>query len=275
MVQHYVKVTKETLPSLTKGLKKVANQLLVDPMIFAVHPAKRVGEIIGVSETMVIRFCNQIGYTGFSDLQKEVRHHLLTLNQQDSSDEELEHLQHDIFSNMKKDLGHIRNSIEGMDVNSLYKTVDLIVKSEKVLIVGYYHLFTFAHWLSFNLNYVLGNAILYRSENDAGLLDLLPKNSSIVIFSFFRYAIDTIRLAEEAKERGLKVITITDSWVSPVAEKADLVISLSINESKTLINKGPVTISLINAILSEIMKRVESRGKIQANQKYYIKDGES
>ena len=52
----YEKRAKEEFPNLTKGLKKVANHLLTDPMVFAIHPVKKVGEIIGVSETMVIRF---------------------------------------------------------------------------------------------------------------------------------------------------------------------------------------------------------------------------
>lgn len=270
----YLKKTKEIFPTLTKGLKKVADHLLSEPMTFAIHPAKKVGEIIGVSETMVIRFCNTLGYTGFSALQKELRQQLLYLNENPNEELISESCDANSFAkNMKNDIRNLEKNIEDLESESMETTVETILDSEKVVVAGYYHSFTFAHWFYFNLNYALGNASLYRPENDAGLLDLLPKKACIVIFSFYRYALDTIRLAEEAKIKGIKVICITDSRVSPVAEYADIIIPINIGK-KTLFNKGPVTISLINSILFEIMLRVEKRGKIKSTYKYFIKDGE-
>ncbi|MGJ9457948.1 MurR/RpiR family transcriptional regulator [Oceanobacillus sp. CF4.6] len=271
---NYMKKTREMLPTLTKGLKKVANHIISDPMIFAIHPAKKVGEIIGVSETMIIRFCNQIGYNGFSELQKEVRTHLLNLNQPSSEDAETESTENPYISSMRDDISNIKMNMEKMDVKAVDEAVEKIINAEKIIVAGYYHSFTFAHWFSYNLNYILGNATLYRPENDAGLLDLLPKKSCIVIFSFFRYALDTIRLAEEAKKKGINVIVITDSWASPITDHADTVISLTIHDTKTLLNKGPLTMSFINSMLFEIINRTEDRGKIQPTYKYFIKDGE-
>ncbi len=270
----YLKRTKEKFPTLTKGLKKVADHLLSEPMTFAIHPAKKVGEIIGVSETMVIRFCNTIGYNGFAALQKEVRQQLLYLKE--SADDELNteiYQANNFVKSMRNDAKNLEKNIDGLELDKMETTVETIINSEKIIVAGYYHSFTFAHWFYFNLNYALGNASLYRPENDAGLLDLLPSKSCIVIFSFYRYALDTIRLAEEANHKGIKVICITDSRVSPVAEYADIVIPINISQ-KTLFNKGPVTMSLINSILFEIMLRVEEHGKIKSTYKYFIKDGE-
>lgn len=275
MTPNYLKKTKENFPALTKGLKKVADYLLSDPMIFAIHPAKKVGEIIGVSETMVIRFCNTIGYDGYSFLQQEVRKHLLDLNQ-DSFDElnNEEPTSYHFAESMKNDITNLKNNIEKMELENMDAIVDTIINSDKVVIAGYYHSFTFAHWFFFNLNYTLGNASLYRPENDAGLLDLLPENSCIIVFSFYRYALDTIRLAEEAKNKGIKVITITDSRVAPVADFADIVLPVNM-VNKSLFSKGPVTLSVINSILFEIIQRVEERGKIHPTFKFFIKDGEN
>ncbi|WP_249870456.1 MurR/RpiR family transcriptional regulator [Oceanobacillus saliphilus] len=272
---NYVGKTKEMMPDLTKGMRKVATYILSDPIVFAIYPAKKVGEIIGVSETMVIRFCNTIGYKGFSELQKEVRQHLLDFNESVYSDVKSNKDMANKYENsMNDDLRNINLNMKNLDVQAIDDAIEHIISSRKVVVAGYYHSFAFAHWFSYNLNFILGNATLYRPESDAGLLDLLPEKSCIVIFSFFRYALDTIRLAEEAKKQGIKVITITDSWVSPVTEYADIVIPLSVHESKTLFNKGPVTMSLINSVLFEIINLTEERGKIQPAYKYFIKDGE-
>ncbi|WP_099159650.1 MurR/RpiR family transcriptional regulator [Virgibacillus ndiopensis] len=274
MTQDYLTKTKENFPTLTKGLKKVADHLISEPVIFAIHPAKKVGNIIGVSETMVIRFCNTIGYSGYSPLQKEVRKHLLDLNHNSSEELNMESYQDNGYAeSMIKDVTTIKNNIEKIEVENMDAVVKTIIESERIVIAGYYHSFTFAHWLYFNLNYITGNAALYRPETDAGLLDLLPEKSSIVVFSFYRYALDTLRLAEEARNKGIKVVTITDSRVAPVTEFADIVVPINM-VNKGLFDKGPVTLSVINAMLHEIIQRVEEREKIQETYKYFIKDGE-
>ncbi|GAA0419121.1 MurR/RpiR family transcriptional regulator [Virgibacillus salarius] len=271
MTASYVRKTELEFSNLTKGLKKVADALLSDPMVFAIHPAKRVGEIISVSETMVIRFCHSIGYSGYSSLQKDVRKHLLEVKQQ--SDEKLQEMSNYYVESMLKDISILQNNMEKIAIDDMEKIIEAIINSEKVVVAGYHHSFTFAHWFYFNLNYILGNADLYRPETDAGLLDLLPVKSCIIVFSFYRYAIDTIRLAEEAKEKGIKVIAITDSRVSPVVEHADITILISVSQN-TLFSKGPVTIAIVNALLFEVVERVEKRGKIKSTYKYFIKDGE-
>ncbi|WP_257348205.1 MurR/RpiR family transcriptional regulator [Pseudalkalibacillus decolorationis] len=275
MSRNFIEMTKENFPHLTKGLKKVGDYLLSDPMIFAIHPAKKVGETIGVSETMIIRFCTSIGYSGFSELQKDVRNHLLDLKQESTNEHILENepASNNYIESLKNDISNLSSASSQVDFENMDKIVESIINSEKVIVVGYYHSFTFAHWFYFNLTYTLGNASLYRPETDAGLLDLLPKNSCIIVFSFYRYALDTIRLAEEAKSKGIKVITITDSRVAPVSEFADIVLPINMAHS-SLFSKGPVTLSIINSILNEIIHRVEKRGKIHTTYKYFIKDGE-
>lgn len=275
MDPNYVQQTKKVFPDLTKGLKKVADYLLSEQMMFAIHPAKKVGNIIGVSETMVIRFCHTIGYNGYSQLQKDVRSHLLQFRQETGGEAATNGPAPKRFTKqMQDDITILRSNIDSMEEEKMEAAVKAITESDKVIIAGYYHSFAFAHWFYFNLNYVLGgNASLYRPENDAGLIHLLPEKSCIVIFSFYRYAMDTIQLAKEAKGRKITVISITDSRVAPVAEFSDIVIPVKISPH-AILNKGPITLSIINEILYEITLRVEKKGTIQSSYKYFIKDGE-
>ncbi|CEG21514.1 putative HTH-type transcriptional regulator YbbH [Planococcus massiliensis] len=271
----YVEKTKQKFPELSKGLKKVADELLSEPLSFAIHPAKKVGAIIGVSETMVIRFCHEIGYAGYSDLQKELRHIFLDLEKTGPQKKMGETAIMQSFSQqLMADVHRIQDNLEQLDEETLEKAIQKILSSEKILVAGYYHSFAFAHWLSFNLNYILGNASLYRPETDAGLLNLPADKSCLIIFSFYRYAVDTITLAKEAKEKGIPIITITDSRVSPVAEFADIVIPLKVNYQNSFVAKGPVTLSFLNALLMEIIERGESQGSLQPTYKYFIKDEE-
>ncbi|WKA58272.1 MurR/RpiR family transcriptional regulator [Planococcus shenhongbingii] len=272
MIPTYELKTKNKFPELTKGLKKVADALLNDSSIFARHSAKQIGEIIGVSETMVIRFCVSIGYQGFSELQKDVRNYLLLQTKEDSNEQNIEISQLNNFAkHIKADIDLLKNNIRTLDTEKFEDIVETIIKSERIVIAGYYQSFTFAHWLFFNLNYTLGNASLYRPETDALVFDFLPDNSCVIVFSFSRYALDTIRFAEDAKKKGVKVIAFTDSRLAPIVDHADIV-ALVEDSNQSLFDKGPVTMSLINSILREVMKRAEKKVTNSDKFKYFLKE---
>ncbi|MFC7364255.1 MULTISPECIES: MurR/RpiR family transcriptional regulator [Bhargavaea] len=272
MPPKYVSETEIAFPSLSKGLKKVAESLLHDPITFAIHPAKKIGKIIGVSETMIIRFCRSIGYEGFSQLQEEVRKEMMHFNQGPIS--ETSHYEKNPYiQNVEEDIKILRNNLQYLEPDSLSSIAELMTQSERVIVVGYYQSQAFAYWLYFNLNYITGNAYLYRPEIDARLLDITPKNSCVVVFSFYRYAMDTIRFAEEARKKGITVIVITDSRVSPAIEFADHVVLINLSDA-SLLRKGPVTLSIVNSVLTEVVKQVNQSDIPPSMFKYFIKDGE-
>jgi len=275
MSSNYEIKTKEQFPYLTKGLKKVADSLLNNPSIFAANSSRHIGELIGVSETMVIRFCKSIGYEGFNMLQKDVLNHLLVANENDneSLQEENNNL-HYFEEHIKKDITLLNSNIMTLDIEQLESIVETILKSEKIVIAGYYQSFAFAHWLFFNLNYTLGNATLYRPETDARVFDFLPKECCVIVFSFSRYALDTIRFAEDAKKKGIKVIVFTDSRLAPIVDHADIVILVEVGNN-SLFEKGPVTLSIINSILSEIMKRADKTVEETDKFKYFLNKNNS
>lgn len=276
MTSKFILNTKNNFPNLTKGLKKVGDSLLSNPSIFATHSSKQIGEIIGVSETMVIRFSKSIGYDGFYTLQKDVINYLLTESNSKIDDLYEENNGLNNFEEyMTRDVNLLNNNIKALNTEQLETIVETFLKSERIVIAGYYQSFSFAHWLFFNLNYTMGNASLYRPETDALVFEHLPKYSCVVIFSFSRYALDTIRFAEDAKKKGIKVIAFTDSRVSPIMEHADVVVLVEVG-TKPLLEKGPVTLSIINSILSEVINRWSKNTITETEKfKYFLNDDES
>lgn len=277
MTSKFILNTKKNFPNLTKGLKKVGDSLLSNPSIFATNSSKQIGEIIGVSETMVIRFCKSIGYDGFLTLQKDVLNHLLT-ESNNCNNESLKGVE-DKLSNFEeyiaRDVNLLNHNIKTINNEKLENIVETFLNSERIVIAGYYQSFSFAHWLFFNLNYTLGNASLYRPETDALVFEHLPKDSCAVIFSFSRYALDTIRFAEDAKKKGVKVIAFTDSRVAPIVEYADVVVLVEVG-TKPLLEKGPVTLSIINSILSEVINRRANSKINEVEQfKYFLPEDKS
>ncbi len=264
---NYYNRTKESYPHLTKGLKKIAEALLANPIMFATYSAKKNAETLDVSETMVVRFSKAIGYRGYRELQLDVQHSLLSLKL--DSDELFKKNENSFESIMNVDAQNILHVSSNMDWNIVEQIVETLLKAKEIKVVGYYHSFSYAHWFSFILNSLLTNTSLYRPETDSGIMNK-GNEYCVVIFSYYRYALESIRIAEEAKENGNTVIIITDSVLSPISHLGDYVLSIQIAQN-SIMEKGPVTFSLLNSILLHLAKKMEKVELVNPIKKYYIK----
>lgn len=216
---------------------------------------------------MVIRFANALGYAGYSELQGEVKNYIYNLNRlQDLQSYNEAHKQLTLYEQMmKRDQSNIGEMLSKVRQDTIEHAVNTLLKADKVVIAGFHQSFSMAHWLSFNLNYINGNSSLFRPESEIPFVHM-TENSCLVVFSFYRYSLEILRLAEEAQKRGIFVIGITDSNIAPVAEYTDLLIALELSNRSPL-DTGPVTFSLINTLLTAI-----SIKKNNTQNSFYPKD---
>ncbi|KZN99889.1 MurR/RpiR family transcriptional regulator [Pseudobacillus badius] len=262
----YYEKTKKDYENLTPGLKKVAEALLNNPILFATHPAKKIASILDVSETMVIRFSKAVGYEGYGALQSDVQRSLLTVG---PPEKEPKKDTHPFSLVMESDSKNILQIAEHLDWATIEKIVHSLAGAETIKVIGYYQSFAYAHWFAVLLNSLLDNTTLYRPETDIGLTKQGAAHC-VIIFSYYRYALGTIRLAEEARNNGNEVIIITDSLLSPLIEYADHTLVIPIAK-KSVLEKGPVTFSVLNSLLLHIAQKIGKLDFINPTSNYYIK----
>ena len=71
------------------------------------------------------------------------------------------------------------------------------------------------------------------AERAASLADL-ARDDVVVLFDFRRYELDTFEFARLARDRGGRLVLLTDPWLSPIADLADAVLPAQVD--------GPVTV---------------------------------
>ena len=59
--------------TLSKGQKKIANAVLYEYDKVAYLTAAKLGELVGVSESTVVRFADELGFEGYSQFQLAVQ----------------------------------------------------------------------------------------------------------------------------------------------------------------------------------------------------------
>ncbi|MET3696836.1 RpiR family transcriptional regulator [Bacillus oleivorans] len=256
-MQHLKMSIESNFNKLSKGVQKVASYFLKDPEVFAVYPADQIGKTIGVSETTVIRFCQTLGFKGYSGFQKKIQESVLnrrsSLSDYQSGKRAIKESSNFLQEVMFTDAQNIEKVAAQLSEQDFLQAVHSLATADQVLVAGVRSSYSLASWFSFSLELIQGKVKQYRSNHDDILLLFSEINSNkvLVAFSFHRYALETINLAKEAKKRGAYVIGITDSAVAPIREHCDLLLPVELPVPSTL-DATPAAFSLLNAIIAGV-----------------------
>lgn len=243
-------------------MKKVADLLLSNPTAIAAHSARKVGELAGVSETMVVRLAVALGYQGYSELQQEVRqavYNIYTDIHELKGEGQTEGL-HYFQQMMRADQANIERVSQSISPEDLEKAVLLLDNADQIVVAGVHFSFSMAHWFAFSLGLLKPQCRLYRPEDQIHL-NHLTGESVLIVFSFYRYALEPLWIAEEAKQKGITVIAFTDSRTAPIVPHADIVFSLEL-PIRSIIQMSPVIFSIMNSIIMELAKHNDQNVKM-------------
>ena len=251
-----LKIIQNNFNYLSKGQKKIAEFIINDYDRAAFMTAARLGEIVGISESTVVRFANTLGYAGYKDLQKSLQELIktkLTTVQRLSMVNSYSNDEGILRKVMEKDMENIEKTINEMDYENFEKSIELILNSEKLYIVGMRSSNFLAGYLGFYLSFLLKNVKVVTSGPNDLFEQLLNANDKdlIIGISYPRYSKRTLEALEYCKEKGCKIVSITDSLISPASNDADLSLIAS-SDMLSFVDSLVAPMSLINALIVTI-----------------------
>ncbi|WP_167553042.1 MurR/RpiR family transcriptional regulator [Evansella clarkii] len=256
---------RQKYESLSEGQRQVAKYLLEQPEESAFKTASQIGKEVGVSESTVIRLAHSLDYEGFTQIQQAVREQVFKTNStvykfQSSADTLVE--QTNIFSSvLLKDIEIFNKMLGSLREKDLWEVVDSIIEADQVVVAGQRISQGPAYWFSFMLNLMLGKVNMYPASKDmVENMLYLTEESVVVLISFPRYSKESIQYARLAREKGAKIIAVTDNLLSPSARIADKTLTTEINTSSGMDAIASIT-SLLNLIIAGISSKNKSEVK--------------
>ena len=72
--KNVLETIKESLPSCSKGQKKIAEYLLSSYATAAYMTAAKLSETVGVSESTIVRYATELGFDGYPELQSALKY---------------------------------------------------------------------------------------------------------------------------------------------------------------------------------------------------------
>lgn len=262
-----IKVIQQNYSKLSKGQKIIANYIINDYDKAAFMTAAKLGDTLNISESTVVRFSIKLGYEGYRDLQNQlqelIKNKLTTLQRLDLADSDYDTNEDTLIKIMEKDLDNIKKTVDEIDTKAFQNAIDLILNAENIYTMGLRSSSFLAGYLSFYLNFLFDNIKLVSSGPNDVFEQLLKLNSKdvIIIITYPRYSKRTLEVLNYVKEKGAKIIAITDSFLSPAVERADVSLIAS-SEMLSFVDSLVAPMSLINSLIVSL--GIEKRNELNS-----------
>lgn len=258
-----LKRIENSLPKMSKGHKLVATFILEHYDRAAYMTASRLGSEVGISESTVVRFANELGFDGYPDLQHSlreiVRNKLTTLQRIEITNDRIGNS--DILDKVvNSDIDKIRRTLDKINHDHFNAAVDAILRAENIYILGMRSSSTIASFMSFYFNLIFNNVRHVSGSGGSEIFENIMRITDrdvMIGISFPRYSKRCINAVQFAKNQGAHVIALTDSGISPIASLADSLL-LAESDMASFVDSLVAPLSIINAlIVAAAMKKKE------------------
>lgn len=254
---------EEKYRDLSKGQKRVAEYVLdnYDKAVFLT--AARLGEVVGVSESTVVRFATQLGYKGYPEFQKAleelVRNRLNSIQRMKVTYGRISQSQI-LETVLQSDIEKIKQTLNVIDHSAFNQAIDTILNARKIYVLGIRSCAPLAAFMSFYLNLLCDNVIAVNTNSSSEIFEQLIRigeEDVIIGISFPRYSQRTLKALEFASKRKAKIITLTDSVHSPINIYSSCNL-IARSDMASIVDSLVAPLSVVNALIVALcMKKQE------------------
>lgn len=242
------------LPGFSKGQKQIARFILEHYDKAAFMTASRLGVTVGVSESTVVRFATELGYDGYPHLQRAlqemIRNKLTSVQRMEVAGDRMGG--RDVLQTvLHADTDMIRVTLDEIDRDAFQGAVDALMGAKRIYILGVRSSSALASFLGFYFNLLFENVTLVHTNSVSEIFEqVLRVGPGDVLFgiSFPRYSKRTLSAMKYARDRGARVIALTDLQLSPLARVADHVL-LARSDMASFVDSLVAPLSVINALI--------------------------
>ena len=261
MAKNILHTIEQNMSGFSKGQKRIGHYILENYDKAAFMTASKLGKLVGVSESTVVRFAAELGYDGYPNMQRALQEMIrsrLTSTQRIQAAGDLFSGQNVLSAVVQSDIEKLRLMASRADRNEFEQVVDKIMSAKHIYILGVRSSSFVAGYLNFYLHLLFENVTLVQTNAAGEIFEQLFRigpDDVMIAVSFPRYSQITVNTVKFARDRGSGIIAITDNELSPVSQMADASL-LAPCEMLSFVDSMVAPLSLINALLIAVGARM-------------------
>ena len=242
----------------TRSQKIIADYLTENLNEIAFCTLEELAEKINVSTTTIIRFSRTLGYSGYSEMQKDIQSSIQTkvglperLSSQPFYPDNT--LLSDSFQN---DIHNIQHTLATQKNEDLQAVLTLISEAPNVYVLGMRSSFSISYYLASRLSEIRENVRLIQSVGMLYPEEIVSAKEGdvCVAYLFPRYSKLSTTILSWLKNEGVKIILFTSHNYSAVQDYGDIILPCSIS-SLTYKNSYAAPLSLSNYLITALTQR--------------------
>ncbi len=259
MKRNLLKEIKDRMPTFSKGQKLISVYILDNYDKAAYMTASKLGAIVNVSESTVVRFAIELGFDGYPEfqhcLQEIVRTKLTSFQRIEVTNTRIG--DGDVLEKvLLADSDKIKHTLDEIDRAAFATAIEKIVAARSIYVVGVRASASLASFLGHSLSMIFDNVKTVNPSTGSEMFEQIlniGEGDVIIAISFPRYSKKIINAVDYAKHKGANVISITDSSASPIAASADQIL-LARSDMASFVDSLVAPLSIINAIVVAVSR---------------------
>ncbi len=236
-----IKLIHDRYDSMSKSYQKIALYLTQNPNDVAVLSVNAIGQKCGIHASSFVRYAQSLGYRGFKELQAVFQRRLSTAAP--GFDARVRALEVELGGAREGDLGFLADLVArdvaslqellaSMEPAALAQAADLIEAADTIYLLGQLRSAPVVELLRYVLTMLGKRTVLLDASG--GLATHMAKvarpTDVLFVVSFRFYATEVVNVAEETAARGVPILAITDSTLSPYAKLAQVLFAVPEHE---------------------------------------------
>ncbi|WP_336767900.1 MurR/RpiR family transcriptional regulator [Pantoea endophytica] len=257
--------------------QQAARYVTQNPNTVALESINAVAAKCGLHPSVLVRFAQVFGYSGFKQMQSVFQTRLATAAP--GYNERITALENDLRKNEQKgslgflqslvirDIATLQELLSNITEVDLDNTAAYLKDAETIYIAGQLRSEPVAVLLRYLLTMLNRRVILLDSSGGLApqMANNMRENDVLIAIAFRHYAKEVVAIAEQASVRSIPVVAITDGPLSPLAKSASVLFNIPEEEysfSRSL--AAPVCLAQSIAMaLAAVLQPEEAQPRIE------------
>jgi DNA-binding MurR/RpiR family transcriptional regulator len=223
---------------LSDGYQQVARFFTQNPNIIALESINAVAAKTKVHPSTLVRFAQNLGYTGFKEMQVVFQTRLATAAP--GFRERVNFLDAEISRNesggdigflrsmVVRDMAALQGLLDSVSEEKLHRTAELCASAGCIYVAGQLRSEPIAGLMRYLMT-MLGRKVILM-DSAGGLAQevalTMGKGDVLIAVAFRHYAKEVVAIAELAVKQSVPLVAITDSQLSPLAKGAEVLFTI-------------------------------------------------
>jgi len=225
---------RSMLPAMAAAERKVADWVIQHSDEMIRLSMAQLGQLCGVSDTTVLRFCRAAGFQGYTDLKLAIARDLTSpavhIHDEISESDDSATIARKVFTSHIQALS---DTSEVLNPETFERAVGLLARAERILFIGVGTSGPFVQDL-YNKFFRLGFICSAQTDSYLQLMEaaMLKPGDLAVAISHSGFSIDPVLTLEYAQRNGISTICITGNAQSPITKHADVTLLTVSHETR-------------------------------------------